>query len=78
MPPGFEVTVPVPINTTDSTGRLKFAVILELAVIVKLQSPVVLLHVLGLPFPFPLPFPQPEKFDALLGMAWSVRLVPAL
>ena len=80
MPTGFEFTVPVPVpvTTTVSVGRLKFAVVLELAVIVKLQSPVVLLHALGLPSPLPLPFPQPVKLDALLGVAWSVRLVPAL
>ena len=74
MPAGFEFTVPVPVMVTVSVGRLKFAVMLELAVRVKVQGPVVPLQ--ATTFAFPEPLLQPVKFDTPLGVAVIVMGVP--
>ena len=72
MPVGFDVTVPVPTNTTESIGRLKLAVTEESVVNVKVQAPVVPLHTAA----FPMPLVQPVKLLALLGAAVTVIAVP--
>jgi hypothetical protein len=59
MPVGFDEADPVPDTCTVSVGRLKLAVMVVLAVSMKLQVPVPL-HTVAV---------QPVRFDALLGVA---------
>jgi hypothetical protein len=62
-----EVTVPTPVpaNTTLSVGKLKFAVMLVVAVSVNVQAPAALLQ---FPVTLPVPLVQLVKFEALLGV----------
>ena len=66
MPVGLDETEPVPLTWTVSVGRLKLAVMVVLAVNVKLQVPVP-------EHPAPL---HPVKFDTLFGVAVNTMAAP--
>ena len=73
IPAGVDVTVPpTPVTVTENTGRSKVAVGVDVAINVKLQGFVVPLQVLAPP----VASLQPTKFDAPLGVAVSVIVVP--